>query len=161
MPSKPTSHDIDEKGRALIHTGIANTSDGVALLRELTGRDYGVDGLIELFKDGYATGEFALIQIKSTEKSISIQKRKACVAIDITASCARYAIQTRIPFLLLYCSVKDKITYYRVLNGTITEREKKKIDGNKSVRISIPAEAKLETDFRDLIRVIEDYYKGA
>ena len=55
--SRISSHIIETKTRDYIRSVIDNYyENGDALFRELSERDYGIDGLIELFCDGDPTG---------------------------------------------------------------------------------------------------------
>ena len=159
MGARVSSHEVEEKGIALIHSRIANLVHYSAVFREMTGKDYGVDGIIELFENQFATGCFALIQIKSTSQEIRTLKRNSFVTIDISPSSAHYAYQNRIPFIVLYCSIYDEAAYFKILNGTLGESERRKVESGKKVRIQIPASSKMNADFSPLIEAIMVYYQ--
>ena len=159
MGARKTSHEIEEKGIALVHSRIANLKEYSAAFRELTGRDYGVDGIVELFENQFATGCFALIQIKSTSQEIKLLRHSASVAINISPSSAHYAYQNRIPFVVIYCSIGDESAYYKILNGTLGESERRKVESGKQVRIRIPTSSKMTADFSPLIEAIKGFYQ--
>lgn len=82
--------------------------NGDALYREISGRDYGIDGIIELFKNGQPTGKFALVQIKGTKSKITPMKRTSnYVSCKVSSSNAKYAFQKNIPVILAYISLNS------------------------------------------------------
>ena len=78
--SRIPSHVIETKTRDYIRSVIDKYyENGDALFRELSERDYGIDGLIELFREGDPTGQIALVQIKGTSNTIQPLKNKDVV----------------------------------------------------------------------------------
>lgn len=75
MPSRTNTHAIETRScdlcRIIINSYFEN---GDALVRELTGKDYGVDFLLELFSNGFPTGNIAFLQIKGTVQDIDENK---------------------------------------------------------------------------------------
>ncbi len=64
LPKRPEQHVIDEKGKLLLQS-ILNPQHYI--FRELGGRDYGIDGILETVDDGKPTGRMMSIQLKSSE----------------------------------------------------------------------------------------------
>lgn len=67
-PIKLPSHDIGRRAENKIRIIVESTNQ--FLLKEITGRDYGIDGLLEYFENDRPTGMVALVQIKGTNKEI-------------------------------------------------------------------------------------------
>ena len=106
MKSRISSHVIETKVRDSIRSRINSYySNGDALFRELSERDYGIDAVIEIFSDGVPTGKLTLVQIKGTEKTIQPLKTKNCVSCRISSSNAMYALQKKIPVFLIYTTL--------------------------------------------------------
>ena len=62
---RTSSHVIETRSRDLFQQRINNSfKNGDALFRNLSERDYGIDGIIELFDNGQPTGKIAFVQIK-------------------------------------------------------------------------------------------------
>lgn len=66
---KVKAHDIEKQTTNNIRSII--DADGRGLFRELTGRDYGIDAMVEIFDDGCITGKFGLIQCKGKNEPIT------------------------------------------------------------------------------------------
>ena len=97
--SRNSPHIIETKSWNWLRTKV--DSLGKALFREFTGRDYGMDAIVELFsEDGMPTGRIAFLQIKATEHAPVPLKRAPKISCGISTSCASYAhksIRVRIP----------------------------------------------------------------
>lgn len=63
-------------------------------VRDLTGRDFGVDKMIERFQGNYATGEVMMLQIKGTEKLIDSNNPR----FSIDTKTLLYAEMFAVPF---------------------------------------------------------------
>ena len=134
-----------------------NSENGEILVREFTGRDYGVDLVIERFKKGQPTGIIAFVQIKGTEKELP--KRGTHVSCpDVSLSSLRYAKQNRIAMFLIYVFVKKKRFFFLRLQDIEVDEYVSKTFNDKNNRTSIPipltnnSEEKL-LDFFDLIEL--------
>lgn len=143
---------------------IRNTIDGYyengdALYREVTGRDYGIDAIIELFDNGIPTGKIAFIQIKGTKNAIvPLRTAKSFISCKITASNIDYAIQNRIPVLLFYVSLnKQPIFYFARLQDVITEDQINKSKRQNSISVRIPINNSSAEDLDSLFSLIMDY----
>lgn len=90
MKSRVNTHIIETRSKDHIRKVINST--GMALFRDITERDYGIDAIIELFDDGSPTGKIALVQIKGTEKNIVPLKRSNAISCRISSSNACYKI---------------------------------------------------------------------
>ncbi|KUO59798.1 MAG: hypothetical protein APF84_07700 [Gracilibacter sp. BRH_c7a] len=98
---RPESHEIDSLARRRVPSAIPPAWEQ----RELTGRDYGIDMLIELFKDGNATGDLLSLQIKGTSKKIINEDK---IIFDVPVRTLIYSEMFMVPVLLVLCPVKSE-----------------------------------------------------
>lgn len=129
--SRINSHKIESQGLDNFRK-IVNKDNG--LFRELSGRDYGIDGMIELFSEqGDITGRVILVQVKTTSETIEKNKRSNDVSISLSLSSLEYSKQKNIPFVLIHNSLKNEEEYYYfLLNGVDS------VENQKSSTIRIP-----------------------
>ncbi len=135
--------------------------NGDALFREISGRDYGIDGIIELFNNGQPTGKFALIQIKGTKKKITPMIRTPeFISCKVSSSNAKYAFQRNIPVILVYVSLcGNNLFYYADLRTIITEEHRQKVNRQKDITVKIPCENVVLEDMDAFFRIIHNYYQ--
>lgn len=72
-------------------------------IRDVTGRDFGIDKIVERFENGYATSEMLILQIKGTETLIDSEKP----SFSLPTKTLLYAELFVFPFLLVYCSISN------------------------------------------------------
>lgn len=155
MASRITSHVIEEKGENIFRTIICNEN---VLYRNITGRDYGVDGIVEIFDENdNPTGKIAYIQIKSTKNRIQPMKtQNMYVACNkISKSNLMYATQKKIPFILVYCCINESGFYYKLLNENAMNI--RNIKNDNTIRILL--DNYIENDSSDLVRLISEFYE--
>ena len=114
MSSRVHPHSIADKAENIFRDYVTDID---IIYRNITGRDYGVDGIVEIFEQGNPTGKIAFVQIKGTENAIvpgPITKEISCKSIS--KSNLNYIKQNYIPVILVYVSVKRKMFYYKILN---------------------------------------------
>lgn len=97
---RPESHEIDTLARRKVPLAFPAAWEH----RELTGRDYGIDMIIEVFRDGVATGNSLSLQIKGTSKDIRDVNR---VMYDVPVNTLKYSEMFIAPVLLVVCPVED------------------------------------------------------
>lgn len=152
MGVKVNSHDIEKRGKNYFQVLIDNNDD--SLFRELSGRDYGIDGIVEVFENEFPTGKICYVQIKSTDEIIvPLKKFIGFVSCPgISESNLYYCKQNKIPFYLIYNSLKDKNSfYYYKLN-------EEKIKSNS--RIRIPIVNRCEDDITNFLNEVNNYYNN-
>jgi tetratricopeptide (TPR) repeat protein len=74
MPKRPRSHEIDDESVTEFRRAIGKD----LLFREITKNDYGIDGEVEVFEAGSATGIRFAVQLKATDEpdlSKALKKR--------------------------------------------------------------------------------------
>lgn len=158
--ARTSSHIIETKTRDYVRSVIDNYyKNGDALFRELSERDYGIDGLIELFCDGVPTGQICLVQIKGTANKIRPLRSKNAVSCSISTSNAQYARQNNIPILLIYATItKPEDFYYIDINRAVTDMNLPEKIRRKSITIHIPIENKAKEDLDPLFETIRSFY---
>jgi len=159
MSSRVSPHIIGDQSKDYIRLKI--NENGNTLFRELTGIDYGIDAIIELFDNGIPTGKIAFIQIKGTSLPIVplIRTPNYISCPNISISNLNYSFQKNIPVILLYISLKgDKGFYYTTLNNNIDNDISSKIKQDTTT-IRIPIENYIKNNINPLISIINDFYK--
>ena len=133
-------------------------SNSSILVRALGGHDYDCDFLVELFENSNVTGKIAFLQIKGTDKTITpLIKKPEIISCRISESCARYAMQKRIPLVLALISLKnEKFFYYSILQDDESIL-KKQIKGGVQTYISIEKTIEINSTF-ELINDINKFY---
>ena len=157
-----SSHKIADQAVNILRNVVTNYSGErkvSAIFREITGRDYGVDALIEVFENDNPTGKIAFVQVKGTgERILPLKRTPELIACkDVSMSSINYAFQTHIPMLLFYISVKERQIYYLKLQ---TEVDSLKINKKlKKIQLKIPISNHLEGNFRPIIEIIQENFK--
>lgn len=152
------SHSIETKTCDNVRKKIDDT--GNALYREISGRDYGIDAVVELFEEGNITGKFALLQIKGTGKKIVPLKRSNEISCKISSSNALYAYQDRIPVILIYASTQEEGNFFFAdLRTAIKKENKKKIHNNqKEITVRIPLNNSTQENIQPFFDIINSFY---
>lgn len=158
---RTSSHVIETRSRDYFQQKINNSfENGDALFRNLSERDYGIDGLVELFDNGHPTGKIAFIQIKGKEKLIAPQIRNPVVSCpNVSSTNFAYAYQTRIPVILVYVSLESPNPIYYVELQTVISQFSNSI--SDSVSVKIPQENLLIDNMQPLFDIIHKYYANA
>lgn len=137
--TRVSSHVTETKAINYVKTEITNYfENGDALYRDLSERDYGIDGLVELFDKGNPTGKIAFIQVKGTQAEIEPLKTKPVISCPISVPNAHYATQHVIPVFLIYVSLaKPKTLYFMNVQAAIADKLEK-LTSQQSITIHIP-----------------------
>jgi hypothetical protein len=142
---RPEAHVTDTKARKVVPLVLPDEWE----FRETTGRDYGVDMIVELFEDGLPLGRTLLFQIKGTEKPIDVG---TVIPFDLPVNCLKYAELFVSPVLLIICPVSatPACFYYVWLQEyarIVLSVENPDWRLNKStVRIHVPVSNKMPDD---------------
>ena len=149
------AHVIETKSQDAIRKKIDSFySNGDALYREISGRDYGVDAILELFNNGNPTGMISLLQIKGTNNAIVPLKRTQEVSCKISSSNASYALQNRIPVILILVSCEPFVFYYTKIQDVLTEAQLRKMKKQKSITVRIPIANCVIDDFEPFFNIV-------
>lgn len=134
--------------------------------RMCSGRDYGYDGLIELFDESSVTGKFALVQLKgvATWANLKILKKRDVISQKISITTARYAIQKRIPLFVIVASASKTESgfYYVLLQKYTSDRDfRKRMHKNKtSLTVHLPFASPAPENADYLYQEILDYHNS-
>jgi len=91
-------HEIDTEARKKVLNSFPRNWEH----REITGRDYGIDILIEIFESGMPKGNIISIQLKGTESDFTKK-----LYIDFPVSTLRYSEIFQSPVILMVCQIND------------------------------------------------------
>ena len=150
--SRISSHEVETQGLDNFKK-IVNKSN--ALFRELSGRDYGIDGMIELFSEqGFITGRVLLVQVKTTSEFIRKNKRSSDISISLSLSSLEYSKQKNIPFVLIYNSLKQEEEYYYLLLNGVDY-----IENQKTSTIRVPLKNKSINTISGIRDLCNDFFK--
>lgn len=115
VPQRSNNHMIDSKACALVTMAFSDSW----VLRDLTERDYGTDKIAERFRDGSATSEILMLQIKGTEAKIAPENP----CFSLSTKTLLYAELFAVPFVLIYCAeTEPNQCYYLWLQEYIRVR---------------------------------------
>lgn len=106
LPHRISQHEIDSEACKIV----ANKFDRNWEIRDLTGRDFGIDKMVERFENGYATSEILLLQIKGTKKEIDTNNPR----FSLETKELQYAEMFTTPLILVYVSIKNSQQCYYV-----------------------------------------------
>lgn len=161
--SRVQAHVTETLSRVIFQYIVTNFSNeevrkGDLLFREVTEKDYGIDGVVELFYSGEPTGRFAWIQLKGTDSVIEKLKGSdevSCSGVSKSNLC--YCRQNNVPVMLVYVSNVDRNFYYIDLQSIFSESRYTDEEIPDSVTVRIPIENN-SSDLSLLVQMINDYY---
>lgn len=160
--SRTDNHVTETKSRQIFAAATTEFCDnqyaeGDLLFREQTERDYGIDGEIELFQQGEATGRIAKVQIKGTEKKIEKLKTVDAVSCSgISKSNLSYCRQKNYPVMLVYVSTADGKFYFIDLQSVFKDKIPE-IGDKESGTVRIPI-VNNSDNLRQFVDIINSYY---
>ena len=157
MGARTNTHKIEDISKSYICNLINETE--IALYREITGRDYGIDAIIELFNKDMPTGKIAFIQIKATSNAIVPLKNSpqyvSCP--NVSASNISYTFQNNIPVVLIYVYLKgERGFYYKILNNSKSQINLN--NNQKTITVRIPIENHITKKADNLLKEIDTFY---
>lgn len=142
LPRRVYAHETDTEACKIVSMKLGKDWE----IRDLTGRDFGIDKIIERFEDGVATSEIMMLQIKGTTQKIDYRNPK----FSLDTKTLLYAEMFSSPFILVYCSTTTPDQcYYVWLQEYIRIRlnfEKPNWRNQKSNTIYFPLDNILGTD---------------
>lgn len=164
---RTNSHKIADRAVNFVSTSVTDVNGELeGMFRLVSGWDYGVDAIIELFENGYPTGKMAFAQIKGTSKEIKpLARNHELISLsNISSSNLHYALQNRIPLVLIYANVeKSKEHYYFhiIQTGPKNPVELLKLDQD-TVTVHLSANNRVDyyDDATALLRSINNYYEN-
>lgn len=150
--SQKIAYDAEVKFQ---HILCKNNGSRDIIFRKITGPDYGIDGIIEIFEDENPTGKIGFIQIKGQELKIQPLKRwpNFVSCPRVSKANLMYLKQKRIPIILVYISLSENGFYYKILEASDIDR---KIKDSNTIRIDI--ENYIENNVEDFVNRINSFY---
>lgn len=159
MKKRTLPHVTEDISKSYVNSKINDSRE--ALFREITGRDYGVDAIVEIFDDGMPTGKVAFLQIKATNEAIVPLRRSpefvSCPGVS--DSTLNYTYQNNIPVMLIYVYLKgERGFYFDIINNTEKKNGRNKTKKGDKTTIRLPVENHTKGDMTAFIKMINDYY---
>jgi len=107
---RPHQHEIDDRACDLLRLALPDAW----VYRELP-KDYGIDGEVEVFRQGSSTGAFFKVQVKGTEKPFFLADGRT-ISFSLRADHARYYCHELLApvFLMLVDTVKQRIWWHAI-----------------------------------------------
>lgn len=156
LPKRPIQHIIDEQGILLLQTILEPKH---YIFRSLGGRDYGIDGLLEIAENGYVTGKMFSLQLKSSENFPDFTEIRhesndndfisrigrivGSIPVPIKKSTCNYWLQSPLPILLVLADIKHHCLYYTDIKAQIRQRYREFVSKDHFM-FYIPADSRLE-----------------
>lgn len=106
LPHRILPHEIDSEACKIVSQKFDRNWE----IRDLTGRDFGIDKMVERFENGYVTSELLLLQIKGTEKGIDTNNPR----FSLETKELQYAEMFTTPLILVYVSITNPQQCYYV-----------------------------------------------
>ncbi|HDO1323228.1 TPA: DUF4365 domain-containing protein [Aeromonas veronii] len=148
IPKRSKSHLIDEKSVHLIRGELIDNW----VVRDVQGRDYGIDLQLERFDAGEPTGDFIFVQVKGTEKEFDEN-----VALkNFPVKTINYALLFSVPFFVFYTSVSSRKTKYIWLQkyvDSILDYENKSWREQDTVTLKFPNENDIGVNMEKIISI--------
>lgn len=111
--SRCKQHRIEDIAEGIVSLNIKQAG---SLYRKLPGRDYGIDGIIELFEDEQTTGKFILVQIKGSKTKYGDDPEKTILSCTVRQTTFQYVRTSNLPVVLVAVDTSTKTFYYGLLS---------------------------------------------
>lgn len=132
LPIRSPSHEIETRSKIELEYAL----NGKAIFRELTGNDYGTDGVIEFINDTCEiTGDEILVQLKGTNE-ITFGKNGFITSPPINTRTANYWLNKQQPVFLILVDVMRRVIYYQEVRSRLI-MNMEKLDDQKTITIQI------------------------
>lgn len=155
LPKVSKEHRIEVDSKIIL----SNCLSPDAILREPTGTDYGIDGIIEFKNEKHEiTGEEIAIQIKGTESIQSIKNGNFVVSPPIKTTTANYWLNKPQPVFLFCVDVVDSGIYFTDVKKYLIIN-KDKLEKQESITVRIPTKNTISK--RDLRKLKTEYFFAA
>lgn len=107
---RPHQHEIDDRACDLLRLALPDAW----VYRELP-KDYGIDGEVEVFRQGSSTGAFFNVQVKGTEKPLFLADGRT-ISFSLRTDHARYFCHELLApvFLMFVDTVKQRIWWHAI-----------------------------------------------
>ena len=145
LPQRPREHILDDESRKFI--GQVLPSEWII---ESGYKDYGIDLVIEIVKNGNVTGAHFLVQLKGTD-SIEILK-SGYISYSCETSTLQYFLERPELVIFLVYDSKEKVGYWIWVQDFIRNNLKADWGNQKTATIHIPLQNKFD---QESVKVIE------
>ncbi|OJV40264.1 MAG: hypothetical protein BGO25_03725 [Acidobacteriales bacterium 59-55] len=148
---RPTQHETDDQGEALLYTVVAGlkwTANGI-------GKDYGRDFEVEIFHDGKTTGLLFIVQLKSTVRPRH-SKDGSYLSVDLKARNARYLSgELRLPTFVVQADVsKGKLFWFAPQLDGVLKTKLTASPPAKTFTVRVPVANELPATSEALVEVV-------
>lgn len=149
MSNRTNEHRVETESTNIIRDLIVNE----AIFRELSEKDYGIDGVLEFFDpDGKLNGTDVLVQIKGS-RNISVRNGRV-LSPKINTSSILYWAKKKQSVFILFVDVTNKIIYFEDAKY-LARRYAKKIASQKTITFRLEEKHKINSyDLKPLNRAI-------
>lgn len=131
MPKRTNEHRIETESTFILRELIANE----AIFREISERDYGIDGMVEFFHaDGHVDGEEISVQIKGS-RDIAVKKGFVRTP-SIKTDTVKYWTKKKQSVFILLVDVSKKLIYFEDAKR-LARAQAKKVNNQKTISFSI------------------------
>lgn len=164
FPNRTPQHIIDEKGLSVLRLILPESF----IFRELSGRDYGIDALVEFTEKNNVIGKLASIQIKS-KRSVQWNKNNT-FKMKISKSTMNYWLNNNNPVYLILVDINQHDAYFINVKKQIREHYDEYINNEFSFifdktmninsddkRIIFELECFIELGYMDYINRINEF----
>lgn len=146
MPKRTNEHRVETESNNILRELIVN----VAIFRELSEKDYGIDGVIEFFNsDGSMSGDEILVQIKGS-RDFSIKKGHIKTP-SIRTDTIKYWAQKKQSVFILLVDVSKRVMYFEDAKYW-ARAHAKKIQDQKTISLSINEEKVITAQSINILR---------
>lgn len=157
LPKDCHARVISAEARKLVHFRFPSRSWEY---HEFTGRDNGLDCVIELVENEEWPNKKIEGQIKGT-RSPQLLKKGCVYALEIDIKTVRYGLSSACAFVIFYVDVENEVVYYLPLQDYFISKPElfDKIDNNKSqITIHIPCDNVVCDEDFDLQQIAKSVY---
>jgi len=131
MPKRTDEHRIETESTVILRELIGNE----AIFREISERDYGIDGVVEFFgADGHMDGEEISVQIKGS-REIAIKKGLVKTP-SIKTDTVKYWAKKKQSVFILFIDVSKKINYFEDAKR-LARAQAKKVKNQQTISFPI------------------------
>lgn len=145
---RPRAHEID----TVAHRRVASALPDGWVERDLTGRDYGIDMMVELFDEARSTGSSLLLQIKGRDSGWA---EGAELVAPFPVRTLRYAETMTVPVLGVFCPIREQTPTFAFLwlqeyMRVVLDQARPGWRDQQTVTVRVPAENRIPGSERRL-----------
>lgn len=155
MPKRTSEHIVETESTSILRGLIVNE----AMFRELSEKDYGIDGVIEFFNsDGSLLGDDVLVQIKGS-RNVTLRNGFVKTPSISTETVKYWTLKKQSVFILLV-DVSAGVVYFEDVKS-LARYSSEKINTQKSITFSISKDQVINSKdlsvFRDAVFIADKF----